>query len=71
MCDDSLIHNINVSDPVVLSVLDLQVITDTLNASTAIVDNGHLFQFSAEARRETMKRVLGIMNSVAIQIVAR
>ena len=58
----------NMPAPAVLSALDLALIVDTLNASTGIVDNGHVFQFSTAARLDTMQRVLGIMSGVRVPV---
>jgi len=64
-------YEIEALEPVVLSALDLALIADTLNSSTAITDNGRLFQYSVAARRETMQRVLDIMSGFLVQIAKR
>ena len=64
-------YSVTPSNVAVLSVLDLALIADTLNASTAVVDNGWLFQYSASARRETMQRIIDIMAGVQIQVIAK
>ena len=61
-------YTIKVPLPVALSALDLALIADTLNSSTAIVDNGCVFQYSAASRRETMQRVLDIMSGSRIPV---
>ena len=61
-------YEIEAIAPAVLSALDLALIADTLNSSTAIIDNGRVFQYSAVSRRETMQRVLDILNGVQVTV---
>lgn len=61
-------YEIEAIAPAALSALDLALIADTLNSSTAIIDNGRVFQYSAVSRRETMQRVLDILNGVQVTV---
>ena len=51
-----------------ITLAQLWVIMDTLSGSSAIVDGGNIFKFTAETRKAVEKELLSQMSRVAISM---
>lgn len=51
-----------------LSILDVFIIIDTLNASSCVVDNGSLFRHSKSAREKVFNKLLEISTNIELKV---
>lgn len=51
-----------------LNALDITIILDTLRSSLRVTDNGMLFSYTNEARKETMLKVIKAAQNAEVDI---
>ena len=51
-----------------ISMKELMVLIDTLNVSTSIIDNGKLFHYSRDARKELWERLNNRLDDMTFDV---